>query len=345
MKAAVLGATGYAGMTLLRLLAVHPKINAIAAVSSSKQDNAIQDCDTGAGKELLKKTSLWDCRYIDLETASGERFDVVFSALPHVKSGEMLEPFMDKAVVIDLSADFRLKDAVLYKRIYGKAHPAEDLLEDAVYGLSEVHTEEIRVADIIANPGCYPTCSLLPLIPFTKRKLITGPVIINAASGISGAGKKEKTNLLYSERAESACAYAPGRAHRHLPEIEQELSAGRSGNQVFFTPHLVPMRRGMMATITFETEKAIGDELLFDVYRSAYRESAFVRITGRRVPETGDVLGSNRCDIGWHIEGKRVFLFSVIDNLVKGAAGQAVQNMNIRFDIDESTGLSSSGSV
>jgi N-acetyl-gamma-glutamyl-phosphate reductase len=274
--------------------------------------------------------------------------DVVFSCLPHLKSAEMCAPFFGKTVVVDLSADFRLRDPSVFLKAYGAPMPKPELLGRSVYGLSEWYRDPIRNADIIANPGCYPTATLLPLLPLAREGLIKGTVIVNAISGISGAGKKEKADLLYCERAENANAYNPGTSHRHAPEISQELQAAGGPLALLFTPHMAPIRRGMAVTTVAELSRdplASGAGSIEAIYRKYYEGRPFVSLGGGRIPQTREVWGSNRCDIGWRVEAGRVMLFSAIDNLVKGASGQAVQNMNIRFGVDESAGLRSGGEL
>lgn len=339
MKVAVLGASGYTGMVLLRLLADHPEVDTIMAVSSSKTGLTVADQDCGfPGSDKLKPES-----YVDLKTAEAAGVDTVFACLPHLKSAELCAGFIGRSVVIDLSADFRIKDPLLFERAYGAKKPAAPA--DAVYGLAEIERERIVGADLIANPGCYPTASLLPLIPLAQAKLLRGPIVINAISGISGAGRKAAENLLFCERSENAGAYNPGSSHRHWSEIREKLSLSGADGELCFTPHLAPLRRGMeVSTWTTLNPPGSADKVL-EVLSEFYASSPFVRILKTRLPQTREVNGSNRCDIGLQVEGNQLQLFSCIDNLMKGASGQAVQNMNIRFGIDESAGLPRAGLV
>jgi len=349
MKAAVLGATGYTGGILLRLLSAHPDVTDIMAVSSSQAGERVRTVDPGLSPAIEEKMSQHGGKLATVDeavkAASAGKLDVVFSGLPHLKSAEVCAPLLGKTVVIDLSADFRLKDPAVFAKAYGTAMPRPDLRDRAVYGLAEWHAEQIRSADIIAVPGCYPTATLLPVLPLAKAGIVRGTVIVNAISGISGAGRKERIDLLYVERSENANAYSPGTSHRHASEIAQEMDAANEELSLLFTPHMAPMRRGMAVTTVIELAVGDASRAVKDAYQAAYGSRPFISLAGDRIPETRDVWGSNRCDIGWKIEGKHLMLFSVIDNLVKGASGQAVQDMNIRFGINECAGLPSGGEL
>jgi N-acetyl-gamma-glutamyl-phosphate reductase len=340
MKAAILGATGYTGMILLRLLSAHPGVSEILAVSSSRAGISIKEIDPGVYTAVNSKMSSTGTKLIDVNKAAELKPDVVFAALPHLASAKICAPFFDKSVVIDLSADFRIKDHEIFEKAYGCAPERPDLLEEATYGLCEIYHDDIRKADLISNPGCYPTASLLPLIPVIKEYGVYGKIIINSLSGISGAGKKAAFNNLFVERTENCGAYAPGKSHRHQPEIKKELdAAGKIDTNLFFTPHLVPLKRGMEITTLLDLPSEITDGDLENLYAKYYENSPFVSWDAERLPQSRDVWGSNSCRIGWNIEDKTLMLFSVIDNLVKGASGQAVQNMNIRFGFAEDAGL------
>lgn len=346
MKAAVLGATGYAGQVLLRILADHPEVASLLAASSSQAGTRVRAADPGLAASIEEKIP--GGVLVSPGEVAQAGVDVVFSALPHLKSAEICAPLLGHAVIVDLSADFRLHDPAVFLKAYGKPVPRPDLLSRAVYGLSEWHTEAIRKADIIANPGCYPTATLLPLLPLARAGLLKGPVIANAISGISGAGRKERVDLLYVERSENANAYNPGTSHRHAPEIAQELQDADAGLSLLFMPHMAPLRRGMAVTTVVELARepaASGPQSIAGIYEQAYGGRVFVTAGADRIPQTREVWGSNRCDIGWRREGRHLMLFSVIDNLVKGASGQAVQNMNIRFGIPEAMGLRTAGEM
>jgi N-acetyl-gamma-glutamyl-phosphate reductase len=350
MKAAVLGATGYTGLVLLRILAEHPEVHGIIAVSSSQAGVCVRTVDPGLPPGIEEKIpgGLLSPVADALRAAEHREIDVVFSALPHLKSAEVCAPLFGKTVVIDLSADFRINDSAVFAAAYGAPVPRPELLPKAVYGLAEWHTNALRTADIIANPGCYPTATLLPLLPLARAGLLTGTVIVNAISGISGAGRKEKADLLYCERSENVNAYNPGTAHRHAPEIAQELRLAHESLGLLFIPHMAPLRRGMAVTTVAELAAdppLSGAGSIEEVFQEAYGSRRFIGLASARVPQTREVWGSNRCDIGWKREGRHLMLFSVIDNLVKGASGQAVQNMNIRFGIPEAAGLRAGGEL
>lgn len=338
MKVAVLGTTGYTGMLLIRLLSQHKAVSRILPGSSSQAGTPILDMDGALSPTIMEKLGNGG-KLLTVEEVEAEKPDVVFAALPHLTSAKVLEPFFGNSVIIDLSADFRFRDPELFQRVYKETHPRPDLLAKAVYGLAEVFTEEIRASDLIANPGCYPTATLLPLVPLVKGNLVRGFIVVNALSGISGAGRSAKLNNLFCERSENTNAYSPGTTHRHAAEIRQILERVGGSGDLFFTPHLVPLKQGMAVTTVVELERELTDEELDSLYEEAYGGRPFVRIRGTRIPETKEVRNSNRCDIAWHREGKRLILFSVLDNLVKGASGQAVQNMNIRFGLPETAGL------
>ncbi len=349
MKAAILGATGYTGMILLRILADHPEISEIIAVSSSRAGNSIKETDPGVYTAVEPKMESTGAKLVGIDEAAAAKPDVTFAALPHLESARICKPFFNNSVVIDLSADFRIKDPVIFEKAYGQPPERQDLLDKAVYGLCEVYRDEIKSADLISNPGCYPTATLLPLVPVVKTFGIDGKIVTNSMSGISGAGKKAVFNNLFVERTENCGAYAPGKSHRHQPEIKKELDAtlsavGKAADaDLFFTPHLVPLKRGMEITtiidIPEDSAAKLSDESLNRLYSDYYGDSPFISWDASRLPQTRDVWGSNSCRIGWKIEGRSLMLFSVIDNLVKGASGQAVQNMNIRFGFNETSGL------
>lgn len=339
IRAGILGASGYTGVELVRLLQNHPEVNIEAVTSRSYAGSRFAE----TFGSFLGVTGLV---FEEGDAASfAERCDVLFLALPHgIASGEIQEELLDKTVVIDLGADFRLRDSETYHRWYGIAHKSPHLLKSAVYGLSELAGERIRESNLIANPGCYTTCSILALAPLlASGKAAPSPVIVNALSGVSGAGRKASAALHFAECNESAKAYGIG-THRHTPEIEEALSeAAGEPVTVQFTPHLIPMNRGILSTCYTRPRGNTADTReLLEEYRRFYRERPFVRILPEgSYPETRWVRGSNRIDIAVMFDQRSGLIVAVgaIDNLMKGAAGQAVQNMNIRFGFDERTGL------
>ena len=351
MKAAVLGASGYGGQAAMRLLLGHPEVSRVLPVSSSAAGKGIRERDAGLGPDTEGKLADGG-RLLSREEVLAEAPDAVFAALPHGASAEFCEPFFGKAVVFDLSADFRLSDPGVHEKAYGAAAPYPSLRGDAVYGLAEIYEEEIRKADIIAVPGCFPTGALLPLIPVAREGLANAVITVNAVTGLSGAGRSAKEAMLFVERSENAVAYNPGMRHRHQPEMLQEVRAAGGGGSLFFTPHMVPMRRGIASTITIPVDGA--PETVADrvgrALEEAYGGRPFVALRGNEIPATRDVVGSNRCDIGWTVESDgegstQLYLFSVLDNLLKGASGQAVQDFNIRFGFDAAAGLPLRGDV
>jgi N-acetyl-gamma-glutamyl-phosphate reductase len=343
MKAAVLGTTGYTGMLLARLLVEHPEVDQLLPVSSSKSGRKISEVDPGFQDPNQKIPD--DGTLLSLEAARERDPEVVFSALPHLESARLCAPFLGKSAVIDLSADFRLRDPQVFEAAYGVPPPRADLLEQAVYGLPEWHAQEVRSADLIANPGCYPTSVLLPLLPVAREGLIGGEIHVSSISGVTGAGRKLKSEYLFCERSENACAYAPGKSHRHVSEMEEQLRSEAPEVSILFFPHLAPLRKGMCSTIMVPLSRSCAEEEVASLFRAAYSQAPCIRLRDRTIPQTAEVRGSNRCDIGWRIEGRTLILFSALDNLMKGASGQAVQNMNIRMGFPETSGLSLSGEI
>jgi len=344
MKAAILGVTGYTGLLLMRQLLSHPDVTEILPVSSSMAGAPITDLDPSLGSFCRNKSQLAEGLILNITEASALKPDVVFACLPHLKSAELCGEFIGKSVVIDLSADFRMNDPALFQKSYAQPMPRPDLNGQAVYGLTEWNRSLIQKADLIACPGCYPTATLLPLLPLYKVGAIQGMAVVNALSGISGAGKKASVNALFVERSENAGAYLPGTSHRHWGEIFEKLQGVSDSSDLLFTPHLIPLRRGMNVTTVVTLSPDFSGNP-GDLLKAAYGNEPWVELLEERLPETGRVLGSNRCDIGWRQEGDRLMLFSVIDNLVKGASGQALQNMNVRFGFDETAGLQKWGSL
>lgn len=337
INAGVLGATGYAGEQLVWILHRHPEVNIVFYASHNYTD--------------LKFADIYNNFYgfiedecIDMEEALKKlsEIDVLFIALPHGKSFDITQRALELGVkVIDLGADFRLKSVDIYKEWYGIDHGCPELLKQAVYGLPEIKGKELKGCSLVANPGCYPTATMLALAPLLDKKLIsTTSVIVDAKSGVSGAGRAASVSNLFGECNESIKAYGVG-VHRHTPEIEQELSNIAGENMaISFTPHLIPMNRGILSTCYGNLIVEPSAELLTEIYREYYRDKNFVKVIDG-LPETRWVRGSNLCHIGIRVDKRtnRVIVISAIDNLIKGAAGQAVQNMNIMLGLDEKLGL------
>lgn len=337
IKAGIIGATGYVGQQLVWLLHHHPECSIHFLTSHSYADiqfNKVYGQYTGFIQDKCIKMQEMD-EYL-AET------DVVFIALPHGKAFDIAGKCLERGVkVIDIGADFRLKDADVYKQWYKLEHNALELLPSAVYGLPELKREYIKGADLIANPGCYTTASILAMAPLVKAGIIdNSSIIIDAKSGVSGAGRAAKTDFIYGEVNESFKAYGIA-SHRHTPEIEQELSIlGGDEITLSFTPHLVPMNRGILATCYGNLKKDISEDEIYELYKKEYGKEYFIRIL-EELPQTRWVKGTNFCDIALRVDKRtnRVIVVSAIDNMVKGAAGQAIQNMNILFNIEENKGL------
>ena len=332
---AILGGSGYTGAEMIRLVMGHPRLNLVALTGDSRAgQTAGQVHPALAGHDLPGVTRVDEVDWSDI--------DVVFACLPHGASQDIIGRVAPEVeTVIDLSADFRLKDPAVYEDTYGRAHDAPDLLERAVYGLSEWARDDLPGAELVACPGCYPTCSLLALAPLAKEGLIElGDVRITALSGVSGAGRKATAAFAYSELADSTHAYGIG-THRHAPEIDAFLGdAAGEEVEVSFTPHLVPMNRGMTATIYVEALASV--RTLRDALRDAYADAPFVQLLPDGIaPKTRDVRGSNLCRLNIFPDRQdgRAVLVSAIDNLTKGSSGQALQNCNLVQGWDETLGL------
>jgi len=338
IKAAVLGSTGYVGQELTRLLIQHPQVDIVFLGSKSYKEQSYSDIYANFSKniELI-------CYEDNVENIAS-KVDVVFIALPHGHaSGKINKNILSKTKIIDLGADFRLNDEKIYENWYETKHNCPDLLKTAVYGLCELNRNEIRTSNLIANPGCYTTCSILTLAPLLKEDLIDeNTIIIDAKSGVSGAGRSLNLGTHFCETNESIKAYKVA-SHRHTPEIEQELSK-ISGKEIklSFTPHLIPMNRGIISTCYASLKENISYDDVKSAYEKHYGNEFFIRLMKKGVfPETRWVKGSNFVDIGFSIDERtrRIIAIGALDNLMKGAASQAVQNMNIMFEMDESTGI------
>jgi len=338
IKIGIYGASGYTGQELLRHLLAHPEADIVAITSRRYAGVPVADVYPAF-------TALTDLVFMDASPGEVAHLaDVVFLALPHGVSMTVAPAFLQAGKkVVDLSADFRLRDAVCYKQWYG-THAAQNLLAEAVYGIPELYRETIRKARIVANPGCYPTSVILGLAPLLKTDWIdTASLIVDAKSGVSGAGREPLVGSLFCEVNEDFKAYKVGGQHRHIPEMEQELSllAGHDV-KISFTPHLLPLNRGILSTIYASLQRDVTPVKLTALYQMFYRDEPFVRVCKSGVfPNVISVRGSNYCDIGVTVDQRtnRVIILSTIDNLIKGAAGQAIQNMNLMCGFSENTGL------
>lgn len=341
IKTAIVGASGYSGMELLRLLIGHPGVELVAVTSRQESGKTLGNVFprflTAPGADLV---------FIDPEpdaiAATGA--EAAFLALPHGVAAGIARELLDRGLrVIDLSADFRLRDPAVYAEFYEHPHPAPDLLAEAVYGLPEIRAKEIKSARLVASPGCYPTSVLLPLLPLLRRRLIDPATIVaNSMSGVSGAGRKAGLQLLFCECNESARAYGLPK-HRHLSEIEQELTSAAGEKVVItFIPHLIPVNAGIATTITAHPRDGVPPDAVGAALEADYAGKPFVRLLGKGgCADTKNVTRTNFIDIGWHHDPRtgRVILTSAEDNLGKGAGGQAVQGFNLMFGFSETAGL------
>ncbi len=337
LKVAIVGASGYTGVELIRLLSNHPEIEITAVTSEQSAGKSIAEVFPSLSG-VFEKT----LEHISIEEISAKA-DLVFTALPHQKAMDYVPKFLELGKkVIDLSADFRIKDAATYGAWY-EEHKASELLKEAVYGLPELHRTEIKNARLVANPGCYPTSAILALAPLLKNGLIdASSIVIDSKSGVSGAGRSVTQDTHFTEVNEGFKAYRVGE-HRHTPEIEQELSI-LAGSQitVSFTPHLLPVNRGILSTIYASVKADVTEDSILRIFDEFYAEERFVRVYPKgSFPNINNVKGSNFCDIGVKLDKRtnRVVIVSAIDNLTKGASGQAIQNMNIMYGFPEDTAL------
>jgi N-acetyl-gamma-glutamyl-phosphate reductase len=332
-KAGIINVTGYIGAELVRLLCQHPQVKLVTVTGRSAAGQRLDDIFPNlAGTNHMIKAEL------------DSEIDIAFSAMPHRSSVDVVPSLLKHGIkVVDASADFRLKNAGEYARWYGFTHPSPKLLREAVFGLPELHQNDIVSASLVANPGCYSTGAILALAPIVKEGLIRPDIVVDSKSGISGAGRTLSLTTHYSEVNEDLCAYSL-EGHRHLPEIEQELKALNPSfsPSIAFVPHLVPMTRGILSTCY--TKLADGHRLTADslkqLYREFYKHAPFVQIT-TTPPHTKHVWGTNFCLVHPTVDSRtgRLIVISCLDNLVKGGAGQAVQNMNLMFDLPETAGL------
>ncbi len=338
IKAGILGSTGYAGQEIVRLLLSHKEAEVVWFGSQSYVDKSYAKV-FGNMFRLVEDV----CKADNIEELAKE-VDVIFTATPQGFCSSIInEEVLSKTKVIDLSADFRIKDVATYEKWYGITHQSPEYIKEAVYGLCEINREQIKKARLVANPGCYPTCSFLSIYPLAKEGLIDmQSIIIDAKSGTSGAGRGAKVNNLYCEVNENIKAYGVA-SHRHTPEIEEQLSyASGETALINFTPHLVPMNRGILITAYGNLKKKMTYTKVKEIYDAYYKNEYFVRVLDEdAAPETRWVEGSNFVDVNFKIDERtnRIIMMGAMDNLVKGAAGQAVQNMNLMFGLEENMGL------
>lgn len=339
IKVGIIGATGYAGGELVRILTGHKDAEIVWYGSRSYIDKKYADVYQNMF-QIVDATCLDD----NMEELA-KQADVIFTATPQGFCASMMnDKILSETKIIDLSADYRIKDVATYEKWYGIEHKSPQYIEEAVYGLCEINREDVKNARLVANPGCYTTCSILTAYPLAKEGIIDmNTLIVDAKSGTSGAGRGAKVPNLFCEVNENMKAYGVA-THRHTPEIEEQLgyACGRDDLKLIFTPHLVPMNRGILVTAYANLKKDVTDDDVKAVYDKYYKDEYFVRVLDKGVcPETRWVEGSNFVDIGYKVEPRthRLIMMGALDNLVKGAAGQAVQNMNLLFGLPENEGL------
>lgn len=336
LKIGVIGASGYTGADLIRLAACHPHMDIALLAANTHAGKALSEVFPHLG--FIEAPPL-----VKSEDADWSTCDAVFCGLPHGTAQDIIATLPQSVKVIDMSADFRLRDTATYAKWYGREHAAPHLVKDAAYGLTEHYRNEIAAARLVACPGCYPTAALLALLPLVRAKVVeASDIIIDAKSGVSGAGRSLKQNILFSEAGEGLSPYSVA-SHRHAPEIEQEISrAAGESVLVNFTPHLVPMSRGELVTAYVRLKEHHKFADLAAALTDAYADAPFVKLAPKgTLPSTQFVRGSNYCMIGVYADRipGRAIVISAIDNLVKGSAGQAIQNFNLMFDLPETTGL------
>jgi N-acetyl-gamma-glutamyl-phosphate reductase len=348
-KVAIIGASGYSGEELVKLLLHHPHAELVAVTSRANAGQTLAQIFPKFASHPKSKSLRFSEPNAEV---LAKQADIVFLALPHGVAAEFAVPLLAAGcTVIDLSADFRLRSAAIYKEFYAHDHPAPELLAKAVYGLPEFYREQIKNSQLIASPGCYPTSILLPTIPLLKAGLIKpNGIIADSMSGVSGAGRKAEVDYLFCECNESVRAYGVPK-HRHLSEIEEQLSLAAGTKVVIqFTPHLIPVNRGIHTTLYLAPAEHFSDEAgakalaekISACYAQAYANEPFVRLLeGKALPDTKNVVGTNVCEIAWRLDARtgRLIVLSAEDNLVKGASGQAVQSMNIHCGWPETAGL------
>ncbi|HYY99186.1 MAG TPA: N-acetyl-gamma-glutamyl-phosphate reductase [Pyrinomonadaceae bacterium] len=334
LKIGIFGGSGYGGAELLRILLFHPSAEVALVTANEHAGKAVGEVH----RNLQGLTALrFEKAPEDFEGLSS--LDCLFLALPHGQALEVAPRLPTGLKVVDLSGDFRLRDAAAFEEHYGRAHTATELQREFVYGLTELNREAIRSARLVSNPGCFATATLLALAPLASKGALRGRVVVDAKTGSSGSGAKPAANTHHPQRSNSFYAYKPF-THQHVPEIEQTLGdvSGAWTNELVFMTHSLPVSRGIFASVYAEAERETTAEELASLYEEFYRGSFFVRLV-KGSPDINWVKSSNFCDVGFAARGRQVAVFSAIDNLVKGAAGQAVQNMNLMFGLEETAGL------
>jgi N-acetyl-gamma-glutamyl-phosphate reductase len=330
IRAAIFGGSGYGGSELLRVLLFHPNVEVVFVTANEHAGKKVGDVHRNLN-------GLTDLSFV----TAPEEFDAVdcaFLALPHGQAMEVVPRLPENIKAIDLSGDFRLRDQAVFEKHYKQPHTAMASQAEFVYGLTETNREAIKSARLVANPGCFATATLLGLAPLVANRMFDGRVIVDAKTGSSGSGAKAAANTHHPQRMNSFYAYKPF-THQHVPEIEQELQhVGDWTNELVFMTHSLPVARGIFSSIYVEAKSELTEQQLREMFAEYYRDSFFVRLVSGS-PDINWVKTTNFCDIGFAARGKQVVVFSALDNLVKGAAGQAVQNMNLMFGLDEKTGL------
>ena len=333
LKVAIYGGSGYGGSELLRILIFHPDVEIVFVTANEQAGKAVSEVHR----------SLYGLTDLKFSTAPEDpaelaNLDCVFLALPHGQAMDVVPGLPESVKAIDLSGDFRLRDQESFEQHYGRPHTAMQSQSEFVYGLTETNREAIKRARLIANPGCFATATLLGLAPLVASGLISGRVIVDAKTGSSGSGAKAAANTHHPQRMNSFYAYKPF-MHQHVPEIEQELeNVGDWSSELVFMTHSLPVSRGIFSSIYVEAKESLTEERLHSIFADFYRQSFFVRLV-KGSPDINWVKTTNFCDLGFAARDRQVVVFSALDNLVKGAAGQAVQNMNLMFGLDEKTGL------
>ncbi len=333
IRIGIFGGSGYGGSELLRILLFHPNVEIVFVTANEQAGKPVSEIH----RNLYGLTEMVFCQAPQDQAALAD-LDCVFLALPHGQAMDVVPKLPKSVKAIDLSGDFRLRSREVFEQHYGRTHTAMQSQVEFVYGLTETNREAIRNARLIANPGCFATSTLLGLAPLVANNVICGRVIVDAKTGSSGSGAKAAANTHHPQRMNSFYAYKPF-THQHVPEIEQELgSVGEWASELVFMTHSLPVSRGIFASIYVETKSDLTEENLHSMYAEFYRDSFFVRLV-KGSPDINWVKTTNFCDLGFAVRGRQAVVFSAIDNLVKGAAGQAVQNMNLMFGLDEKTGL------